>query len=153
MQKTKVFVILAAVIFLITAGSVSAQSNQVLDNLLLAQEANFGEAVYMIAVGSGIADEDMSVADAVQLVSENRWNKAGKGAGDKITLGEASFIIMKALKIRGGLMYMLFPSPRYAVRELDYLEFLNVEPHPRNKITGKDFLDILNKAIAYKEDK
>lgn len=152
MQKTKVFFILAAAMLIFTA-SIYAQSNEIVDNLLLAQEAGFGEAVYMITVGSGLADENISEADAVKLVSDKRWNKGNKKVDDKITLGEASFIIMKSLKINGGLMYTLFPSPRYAVRELDYLGLINTEPHPGRKVSGQDFLDILSKAIALKEKK
>ena len=152
MQKNKVFFILTAILFMITFSNLSAQSNEVVDNLLLAKEAGFGETAYMIAVGSGLADESISTAEAVSIISEKKWNRQNKTAGDKITLGETSFLIMKALEMKGGIMYSLMPSPRYAVRELNYLGLLNTEPHPNRSVSGKDVLDILAEAIALKEE-
>ena len=151
MQKIKVFLICTAVIFLIGAAGVTAQSMDIIDNLLESETADFGDSVYMIAVGSGIADESVSTSEAVNIISEKKWNKSGKKAGDQITVGEMSFITMKALKIRGGLMYTLMPSGRYAAREFAYLGLIEGGAHPGDKMKGADVLNILSQAIALKE--
>jgi hypothetical protein len=153
MQKINVFLIISAVILLFGTVNVTAQSMEIIDDLLLAETADFGSSVYMIAVGSGLADESVSISEAVDLISENKWNKSRKKADDPISLGELSFITMKALKMHGGLMYSLMPSSRYAVRELAYLGLIEGEAHPGNKVNGEDVLNILSQAIALKEAK
>ncbi len=153
MQKNHVFLILTVALLVFAAAGVFAQSADIVDNLLSQENARFGEAVYMIAVGSGLASESVSIADAVKIIKDKHWTGAFKNSTDPITLGEVSFITMKALKIHGGLMYTLFPSPRYAVRELAYLGFIEGEAHPGNKMKGDQVLEILSKAIAFKEGK
>ncbi len=151
MQKNKVFLIFTAVIILVGAASLNAQSMEIVDNLLASGEAGFGESVYMIAVGSGIADENATINDAVNIITENKWNKSHKEASDPVTLGEMSYIIMQAFGMKGGIMYTLFPSPRYAVRELVFLEVLDSGAHPNKTVTGEDVINILSKAIELKE--
>lgn len=151
MQKIKVFLICIAIIFLISAAGVTAQSMDIIDNLLESKTANFGASVYMIAVGSGIADESVSISEAVDIISEKKWNKSRKEADEPITLGEMSFITMKALKLPGGIMYSLIPSARYALREFAYLGLIEGGAHPGDEIRGTDVLNILSQAIALKE--
>jgi len=153
MQKNKVFIVLTAALFIFAAVGLSAQSMEIIDDLLGQESANFGESVYMITVGGGIVDESASISEAMEAASEKKWIRSKTSADDTITLGEVSLLTMKALKIRGGLMYKLFPTPRYAVRELAYLEIFRGEAHPNNEISGEDVVKLLSQAISWKEDK
>ena len=153
MQKNNVFLIFTALIFLISAVCVSAQSSDIVDDLLDQGTAKFGESVYMITVGSGVVDESASIETAMKTAAEKHWIKSRDDAKDDISLGEVAFITMKALKMHGGLMYLIFPSPRYAVRELAYLGIIQGEAHPGNPLSGEDVMDILSKAIALKGGK
>ncbi|MBI9105848.1 MAG: hypothetical protein JEZ04_03830 [Spirochaetales bacterium] len=152
MQKIKVFIVSIVVFMVITSAAISAQSTEVVDNLLSSETAGFGDSVYMIAVGSGLADDDsVSVSEAVVLVNGKGWNVSQKSADQAISLGELSFIIMQALDIEGGIMYSLMPSPRYAVRELKFLDLITEEAHPDKTVSGGDVINILSEAINMKE--
>ena len=150
MQKNNVFLILTAVLFIISAVGVSAQSAAVVDELLGQETAKFGESVYMITVGSGLVDDSASIPEAMKAAAEEKWISSRDEAGDEISLGELSLLTMKAFKIHGGVMYMLFHSPRYAVRELAYLDIVRGEAHPGNTLSGEDVLDILSRTISMK---
>lgn len=151
MQKIKVFIVSIVILTVITAAGISAQSMQIMDDLLAMTEADFGNSVYMITVGSGIADESVSVDEAVELITAKGWNKTGKSADKTVTLGELSYIIMQTLDMSGGIMYSLLPSPRYAVREFDYLGLITGDSHPGSKVSGEDVIRILSGAIELKE--
>jgi len=151
MQKIKVFLISIVVIFVIAAAGVSGQSMQIIDDLLATENAEFGDSVYMIAIGSGLADDSATVSEAVELINKKGWNVSNKTAEHAITLGELSFVIMQALDVEGGIMYGLLPSPRYAVRELNYLGLIDGEAHPGNPVSGSDVIKILSGALEIKE--
>ena len=151
MQKIKVFLICSLLLFLVAVASTSAQSSELIDSLLGSDEASFGESAYMVAVGSGLADETVSVSEALEMIEKKGLNIKGKSAGDEITLGELSYMIMELFDIGGGIMYSLFPSPRYAARELDFLGFIDAEAHPGNRIAGDSVIRMISSAIDMKE--
>ncbi|MDC7227357.1 MAG: hypothetical protein PQJ61_11400 [Spirochaetales bacterium] len=151
MQKIKVFLILTSLLIFISAVGLSAQSMNIIDDLLDQEVAEYGEAVYLITVGSGAVNESASISEAMSTAAEEKWISKRADADDSISLGEVSYIIMKSLKIRGGLMYKLFPSPRYAVRELAYLEIVTGQAHPGDNLSGEDVMNILSRAIDFKE--
>jgi hypothetical protein len=151
MQKNKVFLTFTLVLLLVAAAGITAQSPEIMDNLLESDAATFGESAYMIAVGSGIAEDDVSIPEAVKLIEQKGWSKSGREADSLVTLGEFSFMVMEALELEGGIMYSLFPSPRYAVRELAFKGFVTSEPHPGNLVGGDDVLSILSLAVSSRE--
>jgi hypothetical protein len=70
-------------------------------------------------------------------------------ADQSVDRGTLAVALAKALKIRGGLTMSLFgPSPRYATKEL---EFLNLYPtsSPNQTFSGTEFLGIMAKAEEY----
>ena len=74
------------------------------------------------------------------------FNRPADQALDRGTLAVA---IVKAMKIKGGLMLHIFPgSPRYAVRELQYME-LYPPSSPNQTFSGTEFLGIIGKLEDY----
>ena len=75
-----------------------------------------------------------------------RFNQPAEQAVDRGTLAVA---IVKALKIDGGLALRLFgPNPRYAVRELVFME-LYPPSSPNQTFSGGEFLGIIGKLEDY----
>ena len=151
MQKIKVFLISCFIIFAVAVSGISAQSADVVDNLLASENANFGDSVYMAVVGSGLADDTISIDEAVKLINSKGLNAGNKSAEKNISLGEFSYIVMKLFQMDGGIMYMLFPSPRYAARELDYLGLIDGDAHPGNPVSGSEIIRIISGVIDIKE--
>ena len=68
-----------------------------------------------------------------------------KPADQAIERGTLAVAIVRAMKIDGGVMLRLFPrSPRYAVRELQFME-LFPPSSPNQTFSGTEFLGIIGK--------
>ncbi|MBN1698222.1 MAG: hypothetical protein JW881_11970 [Spirochaetales bacterium] len=130
----------------------SAQSNEMLDELLSEESVSFGNAVYIVLAGAGLIGEGVSVEEAVGILLEQQWGIKGKSPEEPIHLDEYSFLLMKALMKGGGLMYTLFPSPRYAYRELDYRGLIEQPADPGRTVSGEEALRMLAGVLALKED-
>jgi hypothetical protein len=70
-------------------------------------------------------------------------------AGRAVERGTLAVAILKALDIRGGLaLRLLGPTPRYAVRELVFME-LYPPSSPNQTFSGAEFLGIIGKVEDY----
>jgi len=132
--------------------AVSAQSNQVIDQVLAEQWATYGKAVYLVLVASGAIPEEASLQAAVEALEEAGGRMPIRDPDAPITLGAFSFLVMQSLGIPGGLFYTLFPGPRYAARELKYLGFYTGRFASGRYLTGEEALRILGNALAWKEE-
>jgi hypothetical protein len=59
---------------------------------------------------------------------------------------------MRAFSIRGSSLYTLFPGPRYAYRQLDYLGLLPGLRDPALNVSGERLLQILGRVLDYRGD-
>jgi hypothetical protein len=134
-------------------GFLPAQSNALIDDFLAEESASFGKAVYFVMAASAIIAEDSSLEGAVNALEARGWLAKGKKPDESITLGEYSLLIMKAMDIRGGIMYRIFPRPRYAARELDYLGFIVGKSHPGRSISGEEALRMLGRILEWREER
>ena len=131
--------------------SLTAQSNSLIDMLLEEDEADWEKTVFLVLSAAGIMGEDQEPADALPVLEQQNWMSADKAPGDTISLGELSYLLMQAFEVRGGLMYRLFPGPRYAARELAYLNLLEEDTSPYRTVSGDETLRILGGVMEWKE--
>lgn len=150
----RIKVTLAIVLCLFSASQSArlfAQSNRLIDEMLLEEKASFGKSVFLVLSAAGLVAETASVTEALSFLEGTGWHSRLKEADDPIKLGEYSFIIMKSFRISGGLFYSLFPGPRYAARELKYLRFYTGRYDAGRVLSGDDVLGILGKALTWQE--
>ena len=143
MQK----VIVALMALFVVALPLEAQSNTVIDALLGSREAAFGDAVYLVLSAAKIVPEKATPNDAVWALQAKNMGIAGRSAKEPITLGEYAFLLMKAFDVRGGIMYRLFPGPRYACRELAFLGLLEGNMVPRRRLGGEEAVRIVSRFL------
>lgn len=142
---------LGLVLFLCTVLPLAAQSNQLLDQLLDQPDAHFADVAYMTMAAAKLVPETATREEALQSLQQQGWNIRMLAPEDPIALGDYSFLLMKAFKIRGGLFYSLFPSPRYACRELGYLKIIAADARPGRTLSGEEAVRILGKVMARQE--
>jgi hypothetical protein len=140
------------VVLAIAAGVAVAQSNEVIDEILDQEQATFGQAAYIAFLAAGEAPEDASVEEVYEGIAWTDWNLDQKGVDDPVTLGEFSYLVMENLGIQGGLMYRMIPGPRYAARELEYLDFFLGSGSPNRAVSGQEMLHVMGQALAFTED-
>jgi len=105
----------------------------------------------MVLASAGIINEDASPEEAVQALNETGWLKNPVKTEDPVKLGAYSFIMMKAFGLKGGLMYLIFPGPRYASRELGSRGLLGKHISPYRVISGGEVVRFLGNLLEWKE--
>jgi hypothetical protein len=148
--------LVTAVILIAAAVSLSAQTADELDKLLETPELSFAQASRFVLAqadvsGGEFAQNSAQATEAAFVLARERgWVRGSADAS--IRLGELCFLIMNAFDIRGSLLYVLFPGPRYAFRELDYLGLVPGRPDPALTLSGDELLRILMLVTAYTEE-
>ena len=150
-KKTYFKVFFLLFLFIFTGLNLIAQSDEVIDELLAEKKASFGKSAYIVLTATGMISEDASEDKALSLIREKGWKSLKKDIEEPINLGELSYIIMKAFEMKGGLMYTLFPRPRYASRELSYLGMISGSFEMYRVPSGEEVLRILGRVIDWKE--
>ena len=124
-----------------------AQSNTVIDALLDADPAAFGDAAYLVLSAAKVIPEKATPKDAVWTLQAGDWGIAGRSAKEPITVGEYAFLLVQAFAVRGGIMYRAFPGPRYACRELAFLGLLEGNTAPNRRLAGEEAVQILSRFL------
>jgi hypothetical protein len=145
----KIFFVLSALIFLSLA-SLSAQTAAELERVLALPALTCGDAARFVLGAAGLAAADDSPEAAYRFAADNNW--LSKEAADPINLEGLSFLIMGAFGMKGGLMYALFPGPRYAYRELVYRKIIAGRSFSTMPVSGQRFFQILGRALDYAGD-
>jgi len=141
-----VFALLAA------AGSLWGQSNELLDTLFDEPATTLGQAAYLVLTASGRIPDDSSPADAAASLAGQGWSVPERVADEPLTLGEYSHLLMQAFELKGGVMYRIVPGPRYAGRELAYLELIKGDTSPYRTFSGEEAIGILGRLMEWKEE-
>jgi len=136
----------------IASAALFAQSNALMDQLLEEQRATYGKSVLIALSAANTVPVTATIEAAVAKVEENAW-LSGKKAEDPITLGELSFVLMRAFGLSGGVMYAAFPGPRYACREFEFRGYILRNPTPDRFLSGEEALQIIAKVLAGQEVK
>lgn len=134
---------------LITAGSF-AQSAQIVDDILKSQEATFGHAAYLILTASDTISGDTDFKTACTYMQEQAMIPSSVTAETKISFKEYAFLLMKAYGIKGGMLYRIYPCPRYAYRDLCFLSVIQGKTDPSQIISGSQMLQIIGRMDVLK---
>ena len=87
---------------------------------------------------------------AFNLALSKNWLKGA--ASDTVTLKDTAFLIMQSFGFKGGVMYSLTKSPRYAYREMIYNQLIQGSASPGMKVSGERLLHIIGKALSHSEE-
>jgi hypothetical protein len=151
MKKGAVLSVVCSVLFVALSAQIQAQSNQIVDEVLQAEAISYGNAAYLVLVAAQMAPEEISPEEALRQPVVSSWRMEEKTSGDPVTLGEYSFMLLKTFELKGGLLYRIFPGPRYASRELAYRRIILGSKDPRRHVPGEEALRLLAQVIEWKE--
>ena len=147
----KKVMLIVGLIFL-GGGFLIAQSNFIIDLLIQEKQATFGKTAYLVLSAGELIEEDASVAETLDVMEEQKWRLRDKNINEPVTEAEFSYLVMQAMKIRGGIMYTLFPSPRYAFRELKFYNLIKGTQGPTRIVSGEFVINTLGKIMQWKEE-
>ena len=129
----------------------AAQSNEVLDVVLGQAALNYSNAAYLVGTASGRFPDTVTPEDAVSQLEKVGLGIPGRKADDPVTLGDFSYMLTRAFGMHGGIMYSILPGPRYATRELAFLDIISGPAKPGMSLSGERALRILEQIIHRRE--
>ncbi|MBR1722633.1 MAG: hypothetical protein IJ727_09175 [Treponema sp.] len=133
--------------------TIYAQSSEQLSEILKSPAATAGQASYLAAVYANEIGDDDSEEQAFEALQKKGLFSDELTADSEVTLAQVSYVYMQVLGLKGGLFYTLFPSERYAFKELKAQGILPKEADPSMKMTGRDSIDIFNTCLDLTGDK
>jgi len=151
--KLGIFFCLCFLLSVFVSRPLLAQSNRLIDQLLQEDKATFGKSAYLCLMAANLIPQRAGVADALAYLEKANWGITVKKADEPIQLGELAYLLMKAFDMKGGIMYSLAPGPRYACRELAYLDIISGKVSPYRYISGERALQIISNTVAWREDR
>jgi hypothetical protein len=128
----------------------AAQDAGELDALLETPQVSGPQAARFVLASAGLLDPRLSGREAEAAA----WNAALERGwvsdrGGPLRLKDAAYLVMAAFGIKGGLMYSLFPGPRYAYRELLHLRLIQGRADENFTLSGERLLQILGRTLQY----
>ena len=128
-----------------------AQSNDVLDRILAEEQLTYGSAAYLLLLATGKAPEETPPEQAVRLAEREGIALEGVGPAEGLSIGQYSFMLMRAFQLPGGIMYRIIPGPRYAAREMEYAGVIQGMAIPGMAVSGNEAVRMLERVLHQKE--
>jgi len=148
MRRKKIPIIAAGVLFILPV-CLPAQTAAELETVLKTPAVTCAQAAGFVAAA---ADEAAAVKSTSKTAFEQAmakgWFPQGTTPEEAITLGRLSLLMVKAFNIPGGVMYTLFPGPRYAFRTMVSRSYIQGAADPSMNVNGERFLHILGKVLS-----
>lgn len=147
----KISTVLLLIFF--TALSLFAQSNEIIDTYLDQPQADLTTSIWLVLLSENLIPEDADTADAMAFFKASEFSrKIPVDEPDRpIEFGEFAYIAMEAMDLPGGMMYAIFPTPRYASREFLYRRWMPGRPKQGAYLTPWEVTSSLSELIAWKE--
>jgi len=145
MRKTT---IAALVLAFLCASFANAQAADKVTEMIKTDKATWGQVCYFSAVYLGLTDEDSSTVTAAQALVQEGFIKPVADVNSPITLEQIAYICAKTWKIKGSLLYTIFPCPRYAFRMLKADGIIPATADPMKISTGHETLNIFNACMG-----
>ena len=130
---------------------VNAQTATELDRMLETKAVTVGFAARFAMDAAGLLPEGLSSSTAETVAYEVARHRGWvKGESeDTISLQDMAFLLVNVFEIKGGLVYRLFPNPRYAYREMIYRRLIQGRSYSNMELDGPRFLQILGRTLNY----
>jgi hypothetical protein len=147
MRKTKgAGLVFAAAVAALCAVPVFGQTAEKLDAVLASERVSFGRAAGIILPAAGLLPPDAT--DGAAFAAAGEWLPRRADSNAPIRLGELSRLAMGAFGLSGGVLYRLFPGPRYAYRAMAWRRLLPPDADPGQTVSGEELLYITGRLLS-----
>ncbi len=147
MKKTIIFLL----IVLFFSFSLSAQNADSVTAILEAPKANYSQIAYFAATYLEFLPDIATEQEAVNAISLRGISSIPDNPYKPVTYKKFAQICMNTWIKKGGMMYSITKSPRYAFREMQSLGLIDYKKYPNQTLSGKEALNIMSKCIEIYE--
>ncbi len=152
-NMNRIYIFISLMVYL-GLSSLTAQSNQILDDFIAADTADAGTSFLLIAQATGQLDDSSTADDGLLWALQQPWGKKLKNvkSSDPVTTGAFHLALFQSFSIKGGIGYSLFKTPRYAAKEAGYQGFVTGTAYVNHRMTPDEVLDSLSTALDMTEE-
>ncbi len=141
MGNPRRLVLVFALLLAVSLGA-AAQSNETIDRILEQDVATLGAAAYVALNAGDLVSDESTPEKAVEVAIQAGWLEEGSSGGDPAGFGQLAHLLMQVFEVPGGLMYRMFPGPRYATREFTYQGWSPIRIGPADQFSGEFLLSV-----------
>jgi len=142
-------------LFLLLAINTFAQNAEDMDALLSTETISYEQAAWFVLGAADTPDFSGgplgSPAEAFTYAAARKWLPAKATPDGRARLDGVALLIMQSHNIKGGFMYALTKGPRYAYRELVYLNIIQGRTEPDMAVSGDLLLYLLTRVLYLQE--
>lgn len=124
-----------------------SRTSEIVDTAVAQQQIECGTAALLLLTAAEEIEDGADSSEAWKELCDFSWFSSSKMAKDEIRLGEYAHALMQLFELKGGVMYTLFPSPRYASRELGYLGIILHDAGAYRSLSGIEAVSILRSVM------
>jgi outer membrane protein OmpA-like peptidoglycan-associated protein len=121
-----------------------------MERLMDSREITWEQACRFVLPAAGALDENAGAGAAFAAARERGWLPRGAAEEGAVKLGDLSFLVLQSFSLKKSFLAALFPGPRYAYRQLDYLGLIPGVRDPSLKVSGERLLQILGRVLSYR---
>jgi len=130
------------------SAAASAQSADVVSEILDTKEATFGQICYLSAVQQKLVDNDATYGQSISALYENGQLPSMVYETTPMVMADLAFIYSRMWHIRGGVFYRLTGgSPRYAFKQMKADGIFPNRTDPADSVSGREALNILTSCM------
>jgi len=135
--------VLSLLFVLFLAGTVYAQSADVITEILQSEEVTFGQVCYLSAVYQGFVEDDATYEEAINALYEVNQIPERYYESIAVPMANLAFIYAQMWDVKGGIMFKITKgSPRYAFRQLKFDGIIADNIEPAKIVSGWEALNI-----------
>ena len=138
----------SAAVFILLALAVHAQSAEKITELIKADQVSYAQLCYLSATAKGLVDDTVSYHEAYKVLCDEGTAYAQADAEVPVTLKTVASMCAKTWKVKGGICYTLFHTPRYAFRQMKADGVIPSSADPDKTANGRDVLNIISACIT-----
>lgn len=127
------------------------QSSDYVSKMIESPCVTYEDAAYFCAINLGLIQEADSPKDALVALDREKVFPMPKNPSANITYDAFSNMCLRTWKIKGGLLYTITKSNRYAFKEMQYLGFIPVSEEPKTEVSGIQMLNMFTRCIEMTE--
>ena len=139
------------IIFLFCVTSIFAQKADAVTTMIETEKVTFSQVAYFAATYLEFLPDIASEQEAMNAISLRGISSIPDKPYEQLSYQKFAQICMNTWIKKGGLMYSITKSPRYAFREMQSLGLINYQKYPNQSLSGKEALNIITKCIEIYE--
>ena len=140
---TIIFIFCGTAIFSHNADSVTA--------MIETEKVTFSQVAYFAATYLEFLPDIASDQEAMNAISLRGISSIPDNPYEQLSYQKFAQICMNTWIKKGGLLYSITKSPRYAFREMQSLGLISYQKYPNQSLSGKEALNIITKCIEIYE--